>query len=71
MNNIIEILERNKKHYKIEEDSNTLLYFINSILLEANISNKTILTDDKCYCGEYKKGDIMENCDGGCMYPGA
>ena len=27
-------------------------------------------TDDECFCGKYKKGDLMINCDGGCMYPG-
>ncbi len=33
--------------------------------------NVQICKDPECFCGKYKKGDLMVNCDGGCMYPGA
>ncbi len=41
--------------------------------LEVLKESQNILTDNECYCGKYKFGDLLppECSDGGCMYPGA
>lgn len=46
---------------------------IQETLRELGIITKSddICTDADCFCGKYKEFDIMKNCDGGCMYPGA
>jgi hypothetical protein len=42
----------------------------NKVSTKGNFGGTHICTDNECYCGKYKKGELMIDCDGGCQYPG-
>ena len=84
MDNYLEVVKsfktENSSIFAQETSEECLLMFVEHFLrkttnlLPKDINNSfgnNICTDNECYCGKYKKGDIMLNCDGGCMYPGA
>ncbi len=78
MTNYLQIIHQFKKNnsskFAQETSDECLLIFLDFLLKEQgqiNRINNNLCIDDSCYCGKYKKGDLMYNCDGGCMYPGA
>ena len=80
-NNYLELISKFKKEnssiFAQESSEECLLIFLDFILKEQgrlskqSIFKDNLCTDNSCFCGKYSKGDVMLNCDGGCMYPGA
>ncbi len=64
--------KENSSKFAEETSEECLLMFLEHFLKKTKvIDNKdNLCRDSDCYCNKYKQGDLMKNCDGGCMYPG-
>lgn len=71
---IVKFKKENNSTFAQKSSKESLLMFLEFILKEQKILTRykdNLCIDNACFCDKYTKGDVMINCDGGCMYPGA